>query len=114
MERELLAQWRSVYDFLNSTYCEAGSSNPIGDFLETETKVFDFVYDEKENKTGEDETKTSDAIVDTWKFSFALGYAIGTELDVTDPEVIKAISVVKQTIREKHLLPVFPREKKAT
>jgi hypothetical protein len=45
--------------------------------------------------------------------AFATGYALGQMFDLFDKEILDDLNTVKQAIREKALLPYFPREKKA-
>jgi hypothetical protein len=45
--------------------------------------------------------------------AFGFGYCLGQLIDSTDPEDQKDISMIQGIIREKHLLPYLPREKKA-
>jgi hypothetical protein len=62
------------------------------------------------------EDKTFDKWVDiTGNFAalaFATGYALGQMFDLTEKEVLDDFNTVKQAIRDKALLPYFPREKK--
>jgi hypothetical protein len=41
------------------------------------------------------------------------GFLLGQMFDLTDPEMLKNVDALKKIIREKALLPYFPREKKA-
>lgn len=45
--------------------------------------------------------------------AFASGYALGQMFDLLEEDIHDDLNTVKQAIREKALLPYFPREKKA-
>ncbi len=102
---KLLQRSENIYDFLNST--QGDSANPFGEFIEDQTRVFNRVFDEKEDND------ISEAVIDTWKLAFALGYAIGNESDIIDPGILKDVVAIKQAIQDKELLPYMPRGKKA-
>jgi hypothetical protein len=45
--------------------------------------------------------------------AFASGYAVGQMFDLFDKEILDDLDTVKKAIRDKQLLPYFPRERKA-
>jgi hypothetical protein len=109
MEVKELLEWaKEIYEVLNST--QEGLHNPIGEFIEKETKVFDFVFADHDDADSGDQA--GDAVINAWKLAFALGYVMGNEVDLIYPDTLKAVAEVKQVICEKGLLPYLPREKK--
>lgn len=44
--------------------------------------------------------------------AFSTGYALGQMFDLLDKDILDDLNTVKQAIREKALLPYFPRERK--
>lgn len=43
----------------------------------------------------------------------SMGFLVGQLFEVTDPEILGQVELMKQIIREKGLLPCLPKEKKA-
>lgn len=62
------------------------------------------------------EEKTFDKWVDIMgkhaALAFSTGYALGQMFDLLEEDVLDDVNIIKEAIREKTLLPYFPREKK--
>lgn len=102
---KLLQRSEKIYDFLNST--QGDSENPFGEFIEKQTKPFEWI--DESNGPEED----ADSVINAWKLAFALGYAIGNDVDLVDADILKDVVAIKEMIRKNQLLPYLSREKKA-
>lgn len=100
--KELFGHSTNIYNFLNGDY------NPIGEFLEIGSKVFDRVFNSKKG----DRDDVAHAVFETWQAAFGLGYVIGNEVNLIDSEILKDVAMIKKIIRKEELLPYLPREKK--
>jgi len=70
-------------------------------------------HDLNAGKSTEVEEALTDIEENLITMAFAFGYVIGQTFDVGYPEIQKEIETVKSFLKEKALLPYFPREKKA-
>lgn len=107
-EKKLKELCRRIYgffdDFDNQDYTEEFPiSNGLSYYKWMKAKKFD----------GKMQDEAADLLFDVRSVFFALGYAIGQSFDVTHPEARKDVETLKKVIKEKHLLPYLPREKKA-
>ena len=57
-------------------------------------------------------TRYYSEFIDALNVAFGFGYALGQSFDSPYPKVRKAVESIKQVIRDRTLLPYFPREKK--
>ncbi len=71
---------------------------------------FDDLTDGMEEETFD---KWVDVIGTYAALAFSTGYALGQMFDLTGKEILDDLNTVKEMIREKGLLPYFPRERKA-
>jgi hypothetical protein len=45
---------------------------------------------------------------------FAVGFALGSAIEVTDPEIQKNIEAIRETLAKRQVLPYLPRERRTT
>jgi len=74
--------------------------------------VQDMVLGNEIDTFGEDQ-KLWGILYDIGRFSFVFGFALGQMFESPVKEFQKDVSAIEAIIKEKGLLPFFPREKKA-
>ena len=103
--KELCGRIFGFFDDLNNQYDETEFpfSNGFSYYEWMKAKKFDDKMQEE----------AADILYDVRKVFFAVGYVIGQSFEMGYPEAKKDVEALKKIIREKALLPYFPREKKA-
>jgi hypothetical protein len=106
-EKKLKELCHRIYGFFDDLRGEDyGEQFPISNGLD----YYKWMKDAKFDPALQD--KAADILFDVRSVYFAFGYVMGQSFEITYPEARKDIEVIKKVIKEKALLPYFPRERK--
>ena len=101
-----------IFDGLDSVYV---GGVPGGEIMECALSEFfnSLIFDDEFNRVFNNEDDADVArqlFIENYNVSFAIGYVMGQTLDILYPAIQENIKAIMAVLREKRVLPYFPRK----